>query len=41
MMDYYLYRGAWCCTSRYIGNDADNGRVYLKAPPPLKRPRGG
>ena len=41
MMDYYLYRGAWCCTSRYIDNNADNGRVYLKQPPPLQRPRGG
>ena len=41
MMDYYLYRGAWCCTSRFIGNNADNGRVYLKGPPPLRRPSGG
>ena len=39
MMEYYLYRGAWCCTSRYLNNDADNGRVYLKQPPALSRPR--
>jgi len=38
MMDYYLYRGAWCCTSRYLGGDSDNGRVYLKKPPPLTQP---
>ena len=38
MMEYYVYRGAWCCTSRFINNDADNGRVYLKPPPPLRRP---
>ena len=39
MMEYYLYRGAWCCTSRYIDNNADNGRVYLERPPPLRSPR--
>jgi hypothetical protein len=38
MMEYYVYRGAWCCTSRFINNDADNGRVYLKPPPPLRQP---
>jgi len=38
MMEYYVYRGAWCCTSRYLENNADNGRVYLKTPPPLKSP---
>ena len=41
MMEYYLYRGAWCCTSRFIDGNADNGRVYLKTPPALSRPRGG
>ena len=38
MMEYYLHRGAWCCTSRFINGNADNGRVYLRPPPPLKRP---
>lgn len=41
MMEYYLYRGNWCCTSRFLDNNADNGRVYIQQPPPLKRPRGG
>ena len=34
MMDYYVLRGAWCCTSR--GGNQDDGRVYTKAPPPLR-----
>ena len=34
MMDYYVHRGAWCCTSR--GGNQDDGRVYTKAPPPLR-----
>ena len=35
MMQYYLLRGAWCCTSQGSGNQ-DDGRVYLKDPPPLR-----
>ena len=35
------HRCAWCCTSRFIDGNADNGRVYLKTPPALSRPRGG
>ena len=37
MMEYYLYRGAWCCSSR--GNGNEDGRVYTQNPPPLKVPR--
>ena len=37
MMEYYLYRGAWCCSSR--GNGNEDGRVYTQTPPPLKLPR--
>ncbi len=37
MMDYYVYRGAWCCTSRNTANQ-DEGRVYLTPPPPLLVP---
>lgn len=40
MMDYYLLRGAWCCTSRNLGNQ-DDGRAYLISPPPLRLPRRG
>ena len=37
MMEYYLHRGAWCCSSRNNGNE--DGRVYTKNPPPFKIPR--
>ena len=37
MMQYYLHRGAWCCSSRNNGNE--DGRVYTREPPPLKMPR--
>jgi len=33
MMQYYLLRGAWCCT--WQGGNQDNGRVYLTPPPAL------
>lgn len=38
MMDYYLHNGAWCCTWRAPPGTMDNGRVYLKKPPPLRQP---
>ena len=34
MMEYFLYRGAWCCSSRNNGNE--DGRVYPDIPPPLR-----
>ena len=37
MMEYYLHRGAWCCSSRNNGNE--DGRVYTKEPPRYKMPR--
>ena len=36
MMEYYLHRGAWCCSSRNNGNE--DGRVYTKDPPRYKMP---
>ena len=37
MMQYYLHRGAWCCSSRLNGNE--DGRVYTKEPPAYQMPR--
>ena len=39
MMEYYLLRGAWCCSSR--GNGNEDGRVYTPTPPPLRVARQG
>ena len=39
MMEYYLLRGAWCCSSRGHGNE--DGRVYTATPPPLRIPPSG
>ena len=36
MMEYYLHRGAWCCSSRNNGNE--DGRVYTKDPLRYKMP---
>ena len=35
LMDYYVHRGAWCCSSRNQARQ-DDGRVYVR-PPPLLR----
>ena len=35
LMDYYVHRGAWCCSSRNQARQ-DDGRVYVRPPPPLK-----
>ena len=37
MMDYYVNRGAWCCSSRNQARQ-DDGRVYVKPPPLLRAP---
>ena len=35
LMDYYVHRGAWCCSSRNQAQQ-DDGRVYVRQPPALK-----
>jgi hypothetical protein len=35
MMDYYVHRGAWCCSSRNQAQQ-DDGRVYVRPPPELR-----
>ena len=37
MMDYYVHRGAWCCSSRNQAQQ-DDGRVYVTPPPGLRMP---
>ncbi len=37
LMDYYVHRGAWCCSSRNQARQ-DDGRVYVKGPPGLRMP---
>lgn len=37
MMDYYVHRGAWCCSSRNQAQQ-DDGRVYVTPPPRLRVP---
>ena len=35
LMDYYVHRGAWCCSSRNQARQ-DDGRVYVTQPPALQ-----
>ena len=35
LMDYYVHRGAWCCSSRNQAQQ-DDGRVYVRHPPAFK-----
>ena len=35
LMDYYVHRGAWCCSSRNQARQ-DDGRVYVRPPPGLR-----
>ena len=37
LTEYYVHRGAWCCSSRNQAQQ-DDGRVYVRRPPELRVP---